>query len=298
VRVVSHMRLNSSTTGLLAIAGLLAVTAPVFSQTHQRGIERQKNLPRHSIQETVRRDLGEDVDEEDAVRELFILGDQAVPSLIKFLSDADKGRRAGAARGLAYVGNRQGMQALRNAVKAEKDREIKSGLSCFLAGGLVVTKSESDLDFLKSTVERAHFTDDDENDFQAFCAALTLGMRGTTDALAILRKIPKEYLTDSAEIRKAIQWMESNSPPKQAPSGQSLNDEEAIKKIVLDGTFFAQDERSKTSIVELTFNRQRIKALVSLEIFNNPKNARGYDLVLAKESGAWRVVGIWFAWVA
>jgi hypothetical protein len=123
-------------------------------------------------------------------------------------------------------------------------------------------------------------------------------MRGGDDSLAILRKIPKDYLIDSAEIRKATQWMESKSTPRQTPTGRSLSDEELIKNTVLDGTFFAQDERSKTSIEELTFNGQRRKVLVSLEIYNGPKDARGYDLVLVKESGVWRVVGIWFAWVA
>src|SRR5882724_5170 len=117
--MVGHVRLNSSRAGLLAFTGLLVVTAPIFSQTQQSGIEKEKNLPRDSVQAKVRRDLGEDLDEEDAIRELFTLGDKAAPSLVKFLFQADKGRRAGAARGLAYIGNEQGMQALRNAVKAE-----------------------------------------------------------------------------------------------------------------------------------------------------------------------------------
>jgi hypothetical protein len=92
--------------------------------------------------------------------------------------------------------------------------------------------------------------------------------------------------------------MESKSTPRQTPTEPSLSDEEVIPKSVLEGTFFAEDEQNKTSIEELTFNRQRSKALVSLEIYNGPKDARGYDLILAKQNGVWRVVGIWFAWVA
>jgi hypothetical protein len=170
------------------------------------------------------------------------------------------------------------MQALRNAVKAEKDKETRSAMSCFLAGGLVETKSESDLDFLRGSVETARFVDDDVKDFQAFCAALALGMRGTSDSLPILRKIPKEYLTDSEEIRKAIQWMESKPAPKQAPNEHSLSDEELIKKAALEGTFFALEERGTTSVEELRFNRQRNKALVSLEIYRSPKS--GLDTTL------------------
>ncbi len=185
-------------------------------------------------------------------------------------------------------------QALRNASKAETDKETKSAMSCFLAGGLVETKSESDLDFLRSTVERAQIVaDDDEMEFSAVCAALALGMRGGDDSLAVLSKVARVDVIGVEEIGKAIQWMESKSRSNQATTGPSLSDEERIKKIVLEGTFSSQEERSETSVEELIF-----KALVSVEIYQNPKSARGYDLVLAKESGVWRVVGIWFAWVA
>jgi len=290
------VRLIFSRIGLLTFAYILASTTVMFSQTQQSGIEKQGNLRRHNIQERVRRNLADD---ENGIRRLFTMGNEAVPSLIKFLSDADEEKRGGAARGLAYIGNQQGMQALRNAVKAEKDKETESAMSCFLAGGLVETKSESDLDFLRNTIERAQIVaDDDEAAFSAVCAALALGMRGGGDSLAELRKVAKVDVLGVEEIGKAIQWAESKSTPRQTPTEQSLSDEELIKKIVLDGTFFAQEERSKTSVEELTFNRQRNRALVSLEIYNGPKDARGYDLVLAKESSAWRVVGIWFAWVA
>ncbi|HVH70395.1 MAG TPA: hypothetical protein VNB49_04705 [Candidatus Dormibacteraeota bacterium] len=67
---------------------------------------------------------------------------------------------------------------------------------------------------------------------------------------------------------------------------------------MLDNTFFAENERDRTSVDSLTFNQARNKVLVSLEIYLSPKSARGYDLVLAKVNGVWRVMGIWFAWVA
>ncbi len=135
-----YVRLNFSRTGLLAFVGLLAGGTPLRSQTYQDGIEKQKNLPRHSVQERVRRNVGEAFEDEDAIRELFTLGDEAAPSLIKFLSDPGKEKRGGAARGLAYIGNQQGIRALRNAIKAETDEETKSAMTCFLAGGLVEAK--------------------------------------------------------------------------------------------------------------------------------------------------------------
>ena len=292
-----NVRFVSLGNPLLAFAVILAITTPPLAVPQQGGIKKQESLPADAINERIRKDLGEDVDEEEGIRDLFELGDQAVPALIKLLSDPAEARRGGAARGLAYIQNQQGMQALRLAVKMERDEQTKSIISCSLAGGLVDSKSETDLHFLRSLVEGVHLGDDDQ-DFPAFCAALTLGMMGSSDSLPLLRKAAGADLLDSEEIGKAILWMESQSNSRLVATEPRLSDEEQIKKIVLEGTFFAQSEQSKTSVEELRFNRQRSKALVSLEIFNNPKSARGYDLVLAKENGDWRVVGIWFAWIA
>ena len=55
------------------------------------------------------------------------------------------------------------MQALRNAIKTEKNEEAKSVISCFLAGGLVETKSESDLSFLRNSIESVRHADDDQD---------------------------------------------------------------------------------------------------------------------------------------
>jgi hypothetical protein len=292
------VRLDFSRIGFLAFAVLLAGATPMFSQTYQGAIEKQSKPPTDRIQEKVRRSLVDALDAEDAIKELFVLGDEAVPSLIKFLSGPDKERRAGAARGLAYIGNPRGIQALRIAAKTERDMETKALISCFFAGGLVETKSDSDLHFLRTSVERARFADDNEIDFPAFCAALALGMMGRTDSLPILRQAAGADLLDSEEIGKAILWIENKSVSGHATAGPASSDEELIKGFVLDGTFFAEKERDKTSVEQLTFNRARKKVLVSVEVYLNPKSARGYDLVLAKESGVWRVVGIWFAWVA
>jgi len=283
----------------LAFTSLLAAITPMFSQTNQSQIEKRERLARKPIQKKVSPKLvHEALDEEDSIRELFSLGDEAVPSLVQFLSDSDNESRLGAARGLAYIGNQQGMQALRNAIKAETDEETKSAMTCFLAGGLVEAKSESDLHFLKSSVERADFAADDEKDFPAFCAALALGMMGRSDSLPILRKAAGADLLNSEEIGKAIQWIESRSTARQATKRPSTSDQELIKKTVLEGTFFGRDELNETSVDQLTFNRKRNRALVSVEIYHGPKSARWYDLALAKESGMWRVVGIWFAAVA
>lgn len=269
----------------------------MFFQTYHGEIEKQESLAGSSIQESVRQNLSEGVDDEDAIRNLFALSDEAVPSLIKFLSDPDKERRAGAARGLAYIGNQRGMQALRVAVNGEKDNETKSAMSYFLAGGLVEAASKSDLDFLRSSAEKARLANDDKSAFPAVSAALALAMMGRTDSLAILRRVAKADVISSEEIAKAVRWLESKSKALPPSLGPAASDEELIKKVVLQGTFFAEKGQDETTATQLTFNRQRNKVLVSVEVHQSPRSARGYDLVLAKENGVWRVVGIWFAWI-
>jgi hypothetical protein len=291
------MERSFSRAGLLVLTSLLACTS-VFSQAHQDGIEKHKNLPGDSILEKVRRNLAEPLEDEDSIRELFALGDEAVLPLIRFLSDPDQARRARAAKGLAFIGDRQGTQALRRAIDAESDQETKVLMSCFLAGGLVEAKSESDLQFLKASVEKSRFADDDGSYFPAIDAALALGMMGRRDSVAMLRKLVAAELLGSEEITKAIKWMENKSIPEQAAAGPSLTDEERIKRTVLERTFFAQGERDETSLTQFTFAPGRKKVLVSLQIYCGPKSARFYDLVLVKENGAWRVVGIWFAGIA
>lgn len=262
-----------------------AILLGVFEAEAREQKDRSYNSMPNSLQRKVAKDLEDD---ENGARQLFLLGGESVSPLIEFLSDPDEGRRVAAARGLAYIGAPQGMQALRNAIRAEKDEETRSVISCFLAGGLVKTESEPDLNFLRNSVA--------SRDFPGFCAALALGMRGGNDSLSLLRKVAKA--NGPEEVEEAIRWMEEKkSIPKRATPKAWERDEELIKKIVLDGTFFAEEERDNTSVEELTFNRARSRALVTLEI-NRGKYAQGYDLVLAKESGVWRVVGVWFVWTA
>ena len=97
------------------------------------------------------------------------------------------------------------MEALRNAVESESDKEAKAAMSAFLAGGLVHTTSQNDLDFLRSCIQTARFGDDEnESAFPAISAALTLGMMGNNDSIELLRRVAKEDTLGSEEVDKAI----------------------------------------------------------------------------------------------
>lgn len=293
--------MSSPAPAITLLVSALLLVGVVQDSSHARQTPSKKSVSpsQESVQQKVARNLAEDADDEESITDLFALGDEAVPSLIKFLTDPDQGKRAVAARGLAYIGSEQGIQAVRTATGAEKNKEAQAAMSCFLAGALVQSQSESDLDFLKSLVEGARFTDDDdESDFPASCAALTLGMMGRRDSLPVLRKVAGAELFDSEEVEKAILWIENKSALDPARVGLASDDQESIKRFVLDKTFFAERERDKTSADQLTFNRARNRVLVSVEIYLGPKSARGYHVELAKENSVWRIVGIWFAWIA
>ena len=275
------------------LAILLFLGSAMLSESIASKTRKQEGLPHAgAMQQVVLNELNKDLEYDDGAKQLFALGDETVPTLIKYLSDIDKEKRASAAKALAYIGNRQGMQALRNAVKSERDKAAQSMMSFFLAGGLVGTTSESDLNFLRNSVST-----NDESGAPALSAALTLGMMERSDSLGLLRKVENDDAIGVEEIGKAIRWIEKKSIP-QTQVQTSLSEDELIKTIVLDRTFFAEEERDKTSVTELTFNSKRNKVLVSLEIYNGPKSARGYDLVLSKTNREWKVEGIWFAWVA
>jgi hypothetical protein len=283
---------------------LLLLTSATFLDACKRDARKQESLPPDSMHDSVQRNVAKYLeDDEEGTKQLFLLGDEAVPSLIRFLSDPDEEKRASAARGLAYIGNDEGIQALRDAITSEHDKEAKAEMSYFLAGGLVEATSESDLSFLRSSVENAQFVDDDESALPGLSAALALGMRGESDSLALLRKIAKQQSVCSEEIAEAIRWIENKPAPRWSNVPASSSEEELVKSIALDDTFFAEQKRQEISVAEMTFNRERNRVLVSLEIHRpgikrlGRSFAYGYDLVLAKKSGKWRPVGIWFSWI-
>lgn len=284
--------------GRLLAPALLASAGLLFG-TFKGAPYAQAGLQNGSRQDTALQDLTKDLnDDEDGARRLFFIGDKAVPSLIKFLSGPDQEKRIAAARALAYIGNQEGDQALRTAAKTEQDNETKSAILSYLAGGMVGTTSESDLNFLKRSIQIAPLSDDGEPGMPAISAALALGMMARNDSLGLLRKIAKEDEIGSAEIAEALRWIENRRSAQHTGAGTPTNDDDRVKKILLNDTFFAEAKPGEVSISALTFNHKRDKVLVSLDMYRAPRERYGYDLVLAKKNGDWKVVGIWFAWIA
>jgi hypothetical protein len=289
------MKLKIPQTPLIASAVVLACITSLSFRTQQEASQQQAHTP-SDIQEKVRNYLAHPNDD-GPLKTLFTAGDAAVRPLIDLLSDPSIETRGMSARALAYLGNPEGLEALRDAVQAERDQETKIAMSCFLAGALVDPNSPRDIQFLKTLLGNVRFDDPDADEIPAYCAALALGMIGGRDSLALLRKAAGPNPVDTDELGKAIHWIESSAASKPAGDDGMLSDEDLIRKTVVEGTFFAQAERTDTSVSEPIFNASRERALVSVEVYKGPKSARGYDLALAKKRGEWRVVGIWIAWL-
>jgi hypothetical protein len=286
---------------------LLILFGWALPQLLSSGVKKQRTTQSGSVPRAVKEFLAQSDEDETAVSKLFLIGDEAVPSLVKSLRSPDKDIKRHAARGLAYIGNEQGVAALRSAIVSETDVETKSAFYYFLAGGLVQTKSRRDVDLLTRFVSKAIAAKEDADDIEnapAITSALALAMRGRTEALPTLRMAAKLDLVGSEEVSKAVDWLESDAAAeaqtRTAESGKplKLDDKAQVEETILRNTFFAEAKGDEVSLSLVQFNSTKTKVLVSLEIGSGPRDHRSYDLVLTKEDSKWRVNGIWLSGIA
>ncbi len=295
------MQLSVYGIGILVLASFL-VSSPGLCQRNQTHNDTTltESPAGVSLERTVRQNLARSEEDRDAIRELFIIGNEAIPSLVKFLHSSNGEVRVKAARGLAYIGNEHGMKALRAAVASEHDNETKSNLAYFLTGGLVQAVSPSDQEYLRRSIERAAAVNDpalsDYAAAPAVNAALALAITGEDDVLPALRQFEQLGLTDSDEIAKAIRWIENKPGTEPTVIEAAANEKEIVQKIVLTQTFFAEKSGDETGVDALTFDPAGTRVLVSIGISGNGYS-RGYDLVLAKSSETWKITGVWFTWI-
>jgi hypothetical protein len=291
----------------LPAAILLILGAWVIPELLSGEVMKGRTVQSSSVTSSVRELVSQGDENDTAVSKLFMIGDEGIPSLIELLRSPDKDIKRNAAKALAYIGNHQGLAALRSAIGSEADVETKSAFYYFLAGGLVRAKSKADVDLLASFVREASASKDSADVVEnapAVTSALALAMRGTTDALPTLRMFVKLGLVGSEEVSEAVVWIESNATAKaQARASESnkvmkLDDRAQVEETILHNTFFAESKRDQVSFPLVQFNSSETKVLVSLELSPGAREHRSYDLVLSKEDGKWSVTGIWFSGIA
>jgi hypothetical protein len=287
----------NSRTYYLLVALILAGSSLLADDSHSQNRSSVETNARPN--DRVQQLLSDRQDDEEAVGSIFELGNGALPPLVGALREGRQVERA--SRALAYLGGPEERKTLREAIGTEKNRERKSLISSLLAGALVEPASQEEWDFLRTCVEGYK---SDVEDFVSLSAALALGTNATPQALHLLQSagpIDESRLSDKEtekEIAKAIRWIKQRSLSKASSSTEARSDPEQIKKIVLENAFYADGERELLSVEEIAFTRDKSRALASVEIYRGPKDARGYDIVLLKSSGTWKIVGVWFSWVA
>jgi hypothetical protein len=237
------------------------------------------------------------IEDGEAVQRIFELGSEAIPKLIAALQKRTNVERS--SRALVYLGGHDERQVLRGLIATEKDPEKKWVMAGFLAGALVEPASREDWDFLRSCV--AGYRDETKN-YASLSAVIALGINASPKALDLLQSVgsaPQSSENDNVEeARQAIRWIKQRSLAKISISNEEGSDSEQIKQTILQGVFLVAGEVKKVSFDEVSFTENRTRALVSLKVPASNGNPQGYDIVLRKESGGWKIIGAWYTWAA
>ena len=246
----------------------------------------------------------EAADDEDVIHDIFRFGDKAVPTLVTALRNRKNGENARAVWALVYLAGPKERKILLDAIPGLRRKEMKLFMSSFLAGALVEPASEEEWNFLAACIKR--YKDEDQS-VVSFSAAIALGENGSQRALDILQAVepvrqpqgPYSDVVDVIEvIRGASRWITQKSANEPTISTEGKSDLEQVKQIVLENAFYAEGARADLSVEDVIFTGDKSRALASVEIYHGPKNARGYDVVLARHSEKWKIIGIWGTWVA
>jgi hypothetical protein len=286
---------------------MLLVTAFLCGSSLVVGQDYADNRPGREANESsgqrVQQLLSDDRTEDaEAVRRIFELGNQAAPALVSALRGGTNVERASrASRALVYVGGPEERKILRELIAKEKNPEKKWVMAAFLAGALVEPASREEWDFLRSCVEGYRGQD---QSYASFSAVLALGINASPKALRLLQLVgPPEQKSGSEndtveEAGQAIRWANRRSGFKSSTSSEKGADSDLIKQTILHDAFFAASGARKVSFDEMSFTENRTRVLVSLKVPAKNGNPQGYDVLLKKQDGVWKIVGAWFVWAA
>jgi hypothetical protein len=257
----------------------------------------QNELSREAVQHLL---SDQQMDDSDAIKLIFQQGVNALPILLTSLQEGKNIERASLA--LASLGGAKEREIFLGVIAEQKDHEKKKLMSSFLAGALVEPSSEDEWHFLETCLTEYK---DESKVFTSFSAALALGINGSPRALHLLQTVVSTNQSSPPdndtvqEVKEAINWIKQRSAKRESPNPTTTgSDSEQIRQIVLDHVFFAKRERERSSVEDIVFTRDKSRALVSVEIYRGSKDARGYDIVLERNPGMWRIVGAWAIWAA
>jgi|SRR5271169_2661107 len=281
---------------------LWLATAPVFVGNSlvakaSYSQSRSKDETNESTSQRVQKLLSDQqIDDSDAIRLIFKEDANAVPTLLAALRKGKNVERASWA--LANLGGPRDHEVLRSLIAAEKDEEKKWIMSSFLAGALVEPFSDEEWHFLETCLRGYK-----DESLASYSATLALGVNASPRALHLLQAVvptDQSFASDNEtvqEVRQAIRWIEQRSSvSREATPAETGSDSEQIKHIVLENAFYAVGKPEAPSVDDIIFTREKNRALVSVEVYVSPRDVQGYDIVLERRSGKWKITGVWYTW--
>lgn len=271
----------------------------VGGDIHARTLSR--NGRNESPRERVQRILSDQqIEDSDAIELIFKeYDDSALPALLTALREGRNVERASWA--LASLGGPKEREILLGAIATAKDHKEKWLMSSFLAGALVEPSSDQEWHFLETCLKgyKEENAAQENATLASFSAAVALGINGSPKALQLLQTAVPSNQTPNSDndtvevLRDAIRWIkERTNSNKPAIPAEPKSDSEEIKQVVFGNAFYAEGQLDRLSLEDTVFTRDKARALVTVEV-QGPTDVLGYDLVLDRRSGVWKITGVW-----
>jgi len=244
-------------------------------------------------------------------------GEEAVAALTDLLKSKNSDTRHRAAGALSYIGGRAAVDALRAAWNSDHDIRFKTAAVIAMAS----TGSESDLKFLRRSLKGEHFGSEWAPIMEAAHALGALRDRASIPKLErTATKTRGSFASSAAE--DALRWIAKGSWDVSdggidEPVTAVLR--HGLPSLERDARFFDADrglvwvlEKGRWSTLpnskeskdlpklrlETHVSPDDRRALVGVGVLRGPLDGEGYDFVLRRVNGQWRVQAVIFVWVS
>jgi hypothetical protein len=212
---------------------------------------------------------------EVSLTKLFGVGDERIQDLIRALNEPNEAARRNAQIVIRYLGNDAGMKAV-----IESYRKSKAYSE---VGPVPLPLSNWDYELIRNhylTKARAW-------DQRATSYIYALALDESTDAVALLREWNKEIEQGVIPYHYAMHQVKAIRP------GAAILGDTDLAKLVADNAFFVNsDERRHISSKLMGFNHARNKALIKVNVGEEPLGTEQYHVVLQKRGEAWRFYSV------
>lgn len=257
------------------------------------------------------------------ILQAFDMGETALPLLKDFLIKSNNENKTyWATHSIATIGGKKAIDIIRGAYKKTKSSLLKS----FLCFTLASTGSKEDIEFLIQALQGEHIGDEWPPIQQA---AYSLGVLRAKKARSELehtaKKKPGTFASDAAS--DALKWIDGDM--WETPQIENtIESDEVILAMIRFGiprlsestTFYektskrvwkrkektwsyeAQQELSTDTLPSISFSvhiaPDRVRAICSVGLHFGPLNGSGYEFIMKKIDGAWKVVGVMQTWIS